>query len=341
MILLQLAVLALLFAGYAFFSLSESALTALSALRMKRLSVLRPALSPYFSEWLSRPHRLLVTLMIGSNVLSLAVSSLAAALALPLRARLPAKLVDLGVWILVTAALLVFAEMVPKIVGRVYRERVSEWALPVLSRVSRAFALLAAPVGWAMERLAPGMETAPVGRLSTLSLEELQHVIVESQAAGQMPAESGEMMKRVLSLTQRPVSAVLQPAEKVDAVPLETFGRPNGAELFVDLLVETGRTRVPVTRAGAPAGYVNVLDLFGEGVADAGRVESLTRRPLMVPPDKGVFDLLGDFQKSGEPVAFVQDGQEGRFLGIVTLEDVLEEIVGEILDEYDLEQKKP
>jgi CBS domain containing-hemolysin-like protein len=342
MIFLEVLVLLGLFACAAFFALSEAAVTALSALRMKRLSLFQPGLSGYFNEWLSKPHRLLTTLMVASNVISVAISSLAAAMAVPLIGRVPEKVLGVSVWLLTTVTLLIFGEMIPKIIGRVYRERVSVLVLPFLSRLTRLLFVVWSPAVWMLKKLAPGLATPPVNRLTALSLEELHHMIGESQAEGQMPSEDGEMMKRVLSLPQRAVSDIMQPANRVDAIHLEILGSIESAEqLFVDLLVETGHTRVPVMRGGDPVGYVNVMDLLKEW--RSGRVASLEElvRPIRrVPASMKVFALLQDFQKSGEHLAIVEQEGRKKFLGLVTLEDVLEEIVGEILDEYDLEQKK-
>jgi len=330
------ALLALLLLS-AFFSLAESAITALPLLKMKQITATVPALSRPFGEWLAKPQRLLITLLIGNNLAGVSVSSLAAVLAVPLEKWVPEQALEIGVWLVTTAVLLVFAEIIPKIVGRVYAERVSVVALPLLARVAGFFAFLLRP----LRRAGPAPEHMPVNPLMAVSLEELSHMIGESEKSGAVPQESGEMMHRVVSLQQRTAADILVPAAQVDMVPLDVLERgPGAAELFTDLLVETGRTRVPVTRAGVPVGYIRVLDILkSERARDAAALNALIRPAKSVPPTKPVADLLTDFQSAGEHIAFVED-EHGPFLGLVTLEDVLEEIVGDILDEYDLEQKK-
>ena len=93
MLLIQVIAFAELFALSMFFSMAESALTSLSPLRMKRISVDRPALRPAFIEWLAHPHRLLTTILIGNNFVNVAASSLFYTLALPLFALAPGKFV--------------------------------------------------------------------------------------------------------------------------------------------------------------------------------------------------------------------------------------------------------
>jgi putative hemolysin len=337
MVLIEAAVLALLFTASAFFAAAEAALTALSSLRMKKIGAFQPRLVAHFSRWLSKPHELLITILVGNNLANMAFSSLTGALFLPLLAGVPAG--EILVWLAASALVLIFAEIVPKIVGRVYAERIASRALPPLWGMARLLTFLFVPAQWLIARTGKGLE-APVNRLTALSLEEMQHVIQETEAAGQVPRESGEMMARVLSLHRRTVADILQPAHAVDSAPLEMLDAGGSEELFVDRLVESGRSRVPVTRAGVPVGVLHAMDLLKEW--KEGRVESLeglVRPARWVPPSKEVAELLADFQKSGDHMALVE-GEGGEFLGLATLEDVLEEVVGEILDEYDLEQKK-
>jgi CBS domain containing-hemolysin-like protein len=340
-ILLESAALLGLFGLSAFLSASETAITALSLLKMKRLSVAVPRLTEDLADWLAKPHRLLVTILVANNVANIAISSLSATMALPLTRYVRRDVVEVSVWLLASAALMVFGEMVPKIVGRAYRERLSVAALPLLQRVTRFFGFVFSPAHWLMARLAPRAERSPVSKLSALSLEEVGFMLGEYRATGAVPAESGEMLARALALPQRTVAEIRQPADKVDSVALEALEKsPESEELFVDLLVETGRTRVPVTRAGRPVGYVLVMDwLKHRRSGDAVRPQDLVRQARSVPPEMKVIDLLALFSASGEHLAFV--GRDVTdFQGLVTLEDALEEIVGEILDEYDVERNR-
>lgn len=339
MILLEAAALAAFLSLSAYFALVEAAVTALSAVRMKKLAFTHPALLPAFQEWLEKPHRLLTVLMIGNNLVNVAFSSLAALAAIPLHRLLPSAVVHWAVWGLVTVVLLVGGDIVPKIVGRTYRERVAVWALPLMSRATRALAFFWRPLDWALARWAPSLHRAPVNPLQVVSLEELQQVAAESSAAGHLPRESGEMFHRVLALTQKTAGEIARPAADLDRLPLEILDRAGGGERFLDLLVETGRTRVPVTRGDRPVGYVNVFDVLREGdVVSGAGVDGLVRPLRWVDPHTRVVDVLEDFRRKGDPFAVVGT-PTGELRGFLTLEDVLEQIVGDILDEYDRERK--
>lgn len=336
---LELIALFLLLCGSAYFALVESAVTALSAIRMKRLVAIDPKLYPYFHEWLATPHRVLSVLMVGNNMVNIAFSSVAAVAVLPLHGYFPSTAVSIVVWIVVTAMTLIFGEIVPKIVGRVYREPVTVLALPWLSRATKAFFFLWGPIGWAIKKWAPQFSQAPVNPLAVVSLEELQHAVQEGQQEGRITGESREMFQRALALHQKTAQEVAQPPEKMDTLPLEMLDRSGGRDLFIDLLVETGHTRVPVTRGGRVVGYVHVMDLLREArEGHSTDVEAMVRPIRRVRANRLASELLEEFRRSGDPVAIVES-EEGAAVGFITLEDVLEEIVGEILDEYDLEQK--
>ncbi len=340
MLLLECVLLMLLFGFSSFFSASETAITALSAFRMKQLSVLRPELRSFFSDWLEKPHRLLATILIGNNFVNVAISSLMAVMVVPLAVYVPKQFLDFMVWLAATAILMVLCEITPKIIGRVFCERISEKSLPVLSQLTRLFFLFWGPLGWILKKTAPKLAAPPANRLTTFNLEELRHIIGESQAMGEVPGDSGEMMKRVLELPQRAVSDIMQSFKDVDFLNIERLDKADSpVDLFVDLMAETGHTRIPVFREGAPIGHVNVLNLLKKGYSGALSVpEDLIRPVRYVSADKKVLELLGEFQRSGDHLALVK-GTDGQLQGLVTLEDVLEEIVGEILDEYDLEKK--
>jgi CBS domain containing-hemolysin-like protein len=318
------------------FSAAEAALTALSTLRMKRLSVERPSLTPALSEWITHPHRLLTTLLVGNNFVNVAASSLFYTMLLPVRTVLPPRVFDALMWLSATALFVAGAEIIPKIIGRAYRDRICAWGLPVLARMKDGLFFIWGPVGWALGKAAPRFAVAPANPLMVTSLEDLHHALTESESQGDVPPDAAAMIRRAVQLPERTAGQIMQPAVKVDGLSLDLLGGRRPPDFYVDVLIEAGRTRLPVFKKGEPVGYVNALDLMA--VEAAPPLEKILRPLRRVRPEEKVLDLLHTFKSSGDPIAAVQDGD--RFLGLVTLEDVLEEVVGEILDEYDLEQKK-
>jgi CBS domain containing-hemolysin-like protein len=334
----QAVLLVLLLALSAYFGLVEAAITALSPIRMKKLAMHSPRLRPLFQEWLAHPHRLLSVLLVGNNAVNIGFSSVAAVAAVPLHPFFPRVAVTWSVWFLVTVLLIVAGDILPKVAGRAYRERVAAWALPLLSRATRSLYFVWGPLGWALKKFAPAFKEAPVNELTVVSLEELQHAVSESQAAGHLHGDAGEMFRRALAFSRRTAGEVARPPDRMDTLALEILDRPDGRELFMDLLVESGRTRVPVTRGSRAVGYVNALDFMA--AADTGihpDVSEMVRPLRRVPPAARAADLLEDFRRSGDPLAILET-PDGEMAGLLTMEDLLEQIVGDILDEYDREK---
>ena len=217
-----------------------------------------------------------------------------------------------------------------------YREKICKWGLPILHWLKDALYLVWGPVEWVLGMVSPGLAQGPANPLMVTSLEELQYALTQSESQGRVPADAAEMIRRVVRLPERTAVQIMTPAQNVDGLSLDLLAGRRAADFYVNVLVESGRTRLPVFRQGEVVGYVNAMDLLG--AAEPPPLETMLRPLHRVPPDAKVPDLLQFFKDRGDPLAAVLEGD--RFLGLVTLEDVLEEIVGEILDEYDAEKKK-
>jgi CBS domain containing-hemolysin-like protein len=167
-------------------------------------------------------------------------------------------------------------------------------------------------------------------------LEEVRTLIGEANSSGELEPETSRMLERTLNLSDREVMKIMVPLEKIDSVDADL-----PEEKLLDLITEMGRSRVPLYRGGRQnvIGFIYAKDLLAAWQAHKGiNVNEFLRPAYCIEPNKKVFDLLKEFQTGKTHIAFVSD-PSGKVMGIVTLEDVLEAILGEILDEYDL--KKP
>ena len=245
--------------------------------------------------------------------------------------------VETEVWLFMTVLLFVFGEFIPKTIGRHYPQRVTLLGLPWISRLTRA---VTPPLRWFLglvEKQFPSLEGVPVGKLSVYTLEEFREMIQASAAQGQMPHRSVQMMERALGFHKIPVSKIMTPFEKVESVNLGW-----DPDRVLDRVSELGRTRVPAYRTHPRkiGGYLHVKDLLlaWRGVLPLS-LDVLLRQPLYIPPTRTAGELLEDFRRGLSHLAVIQDDR-GECLGIITLEDVLEEVTGEILDEYDIENPR-
>ena len=321
----------------ALFSATETALLSLSRPRLKKLISQRPELAPAFTEWLSAPQYLLTTILIGNtmtNVVATLLVTDAALLALP---KIHRAWVETGCWLLMTFVLFIFAEFIPKTLARHYPQRVTLTTLHGMSLLTRALAPILRGVIGLLDKL-PMFEGMPVGRLSVYTVEELREMIRAGGAGGQVTRRSMQMMERALALNRLPVSQIMTPFAKIESVNLGL-----SPEAVVDRVAEIGRTRVPAWRGDSPrriGGYLHVKDLLlvWRGALPLNP-DLLLRRPLTVKTNTPASELLEEFRKGTAHIALVND-EQGVCQGMVTLEDVLEELVGEILDEYDVENPR-
>ena len=177
----------------------------------------------------------------------------------------------------------------------------------------------------------------PFSRYNFLSIEEIRGLIKETDTTKALGNEASRMLDKALLLGDMSVSVIMTPLEKIDSVKADL-----PEERFIDLVVETGRSRIPIYK-GTPdkiIGFIHVKDMLAE--CRLGKknscLDEFLRPPYFITKDKKVYDLLMDFQSGKTHIAFVKD-VFGVVCGMVTLEDVLEEIVGDILDEAELGRK--
>jgi len=341
LIFICLVALVFLFVMSAFWSGAETALTSLSKYRIKKLIALNKHLSSMLGQWLKAPYYLLTTILIGNTANDLLLSSLATVIVLrvcsPFFGVVPRGLVEVVDWLGISFLLLVLGEMTPKIFARRNPEKVTLALLPALSRIMKVSAYVISPFTNTLKFLFPRLNLVPVGRLSYISLEEIHGLITEANSTGALAKETSQMLERVLKLGALSVKEIMTPVKDVEAVNLY-----QNEDKFLDLVVETGRSRVPVYNSNINkiAGFLHTKDLLWCWKKNKECFSrEIIRPPYFVSPDKKVSELLREFQSGKTHMAFVVDGV-GNIAGLVTLEDVLEDIVGEILDEYDLKRER-
>lgn len=329
-----------LFLFSAFWSSAETALTSLSKYRIKKLIALNKKFAAALGQWLKAPYYLLTTVLVGNTINDLLISYLASILVFqifnPFFNIIPREVFEFANWISTTFFLLIFGEVTPKVYSRRNPEKVTIFSLPILSRLTNITNFIVSPFIKITKILFPRLNLVPVGRLTCVSLEEVHGLISEANVTGALGKEASLMLERVLKLGNLKVSQIMTPINNVDAVSLS-----QDDEKFLDLVVETGRSRVPVYNVSINKiiGFIHTKDLLWCWKNNHGHFSrEMIRPPYFVNMDKKVYELLKEFQSGKTHLAFVVDSF-GNTAGLVTLEDVLEDIVGEILDEYDLKKQ--
>jgi magnesium and cobalt exporter, CNNM family len=325
MIYVWIVVLALLVT--AFFSAAEMSFIAANRLRLRHLAEAGNRNAARYLESFKQPERLLSTAMMGVTIAHITASSVATWALVPEVGEAPALVVTT---VLLTPLMLVFGEVIPKAVAR-------EWATALILRLFHVIEIasrILAPLNWSANALVGGA-LALVGRRPTstrvfVSREELKLLLQLEPEEADVTSSEAEMIDKIFDLGETAVREVMVPMVDVAALP-ETAT----PEDCVRLIAERGFSRIPVyaDRIFNVVGVVTAMDLLRHG-ATARDVRSLMRPASYVPETKRIDDLLRDMQKARVQLAVVVD-EYGAAVGTVTVEDIVEQVVGEIRDEHD------
>jgi CBS domain containing-hemolysin-like protein len=272
------------------------------------------------------PERLLSTAMMGVTIAHITASSVATWVLLPVVGGAAAILVTLAL----TPIMLVFGEVIPKAVARERATGLILWLFPVIETLGR----LLTPLTWGANALV-GWALSLVGRQRTstrqfVSREELKLLLQMEPEEADVTVSEAEMIDKIFDLGETAVREVMVPLVDVAALP-ETASPAD----VVRLIQERGFSRIPVftDRVFNIVGVVTAMDLLRRG-AEAPDLRALMRPATYVPETKHIDDLLREMQKNRVQLAVVVD-EYGGAVGIVTVEDIVEEVVGEIRDEHD------
>jgi putative hemolysin len=307
----------------AFFSGSETALIGSGRIKLNHLAEKGSRGAKRAMRLLRDPGELLGIILVGNNLVNVWAAALATVLIGPLYAT-----------ILITLLLLIFAEITPKTLAAHQPEK---YAIRIAAPV-QAFGLVFKPIVWVTTGIADLILWPILGgrqkRERRMSRQELMTAIRLGGRDGELEPSETRMTSEILALKDKPVRRIMIPLDDVDGIP-ESADFEEAMKTFV----ETENTRCPVYRGelGEMVGLLLVKDLLvhSEGARENWRkyVRPLMRCRAGLETD----ELLRDMQIQRSHMAAVED-DSGTVIGIVTMEDVLEEIVGEIQDEHDDEE---
>ena len=239
-------------------------------------------------------------------------------------------------FLILTYLSVVLGELVPKAIALQRAELLAVWLAPPVEFLAR----IAKPVVWLLQVSANwiarlfGVEPAPSG-VTAHTEEDIRMIVAEGRQSGGVERVEEELIYKVFDFADKEAHDVMVPRPEVVMISVDL-----PAQECLDAIVDSPYTRYPAYRNSVDeiVGILHVRDLF-KALYDRGidnvDVEGLLRTPYYVPETKDLASLLAEFRKTNQHMAIVVD-EYGSVQGIVTLEDLLEEIVGEIEDEYDL-----
>jgi CBS domain containing-hemolysin-like protein len=312
----------------AFFSSSEVALISITRAKSRTLvNEGRPG-SKAVAALKESPEHLLITILIGNTFVNIAAASIATAVAIQVFG-------DIGVGIatgFVVIVLLVFGEIGPKIYAARASDSFALTVAPVILFLSRIFT----PVIWLVERVSPKFGIGKETTEPALTEEEIKEWIDVGKEDGTIEQAEQDMLYSVLEFADTTAREIMTP--RVDVIAMEDTV---SFEEAIRIFNETGFSRIPVyhDQIDNITGILNVKDVFSAMVSHRkdSTIKEVMYDPMFVPETKKIDDLLKELQVHRVQMAIVLD-EYSSFAGIVTVEDILEEIVGDIMDEYDKEE---
>jgi putative hemolysin len=282
------------------------------------------------------PVRFISTVQVGITVFGIALGAIGEPLLSGYFESLPRGVAFAISFTLLTYLSVTLGELVPKAIAL----QKSEQLAIALAMPLNALSWFAYPIVWLLQVSANAvlrlfrMRPVPAG-IMTFTREDIRQSVAAAEDVGEIESSEEEMLYKVFDFAGKEVSEVLVPRPEVAAISIDL---PPEEALVV--VFDSPYTRYPVIRDSLDeiVGIIHVRDLF-QALHDRGiqsvELEDLVRAPYVVPETKDLAALLADFRREKQHMAIVVD-EYGSTEGIVTLEDVLEELVGEIEDEFDL-----
>ncbi len=316
-----------------FFSGSETALTAASRARMHQYEKNGDTRAGIVMKLLERQDQLIGTLLIGNNIVNILASALATSLFLKLFGEAGVAVATLVMTLLVV----IFAEVMPKSFALSYADRFAVSVAPVVRILVIVFSPFAVAVGWIVRRLLRRLGVDIDSGASLLTgHEELRGAVEVLHRDGSVVKDDRDRLGGILDLHELEISDVM-----IHRTNMETINLDDSPEQIVKQLLDSPFTRIPLWQGDSDniVGVIHskdVLRALATKKSDISQVDikRIASKPWFVPETTTLKDQLDAFLREKAHFALVVD-EYGEVEGLVTLEDILEEIVGDIADEHD------
>lgn len=322
----QIIILIVLLALSAFFSSAETALTTVNRIRIRTLADEGKKSAETVLKITDDSGKMLSAILIGNNIVNLSAASLTTTLAYSFG----------GPWVaaasaVLTVAILLFGEITPKTMATIHAERMSLVYAPIIS----TFMKIMTPAIWVINGMSLGvlflLRVDPNDRKRAMTETELRTIVDVSHEDGVIESDEKEMIYNVFDLGDAKAKDVMVPRVHVTFADAES-----SYEELIELFREDKFTRLPVFEENTDnvIGTINMKDLLLFDNSKEFHVRDILREAYFTYEYKNISELLVEMRQASFNIAIVLD-EYGETAGLITLEDILEEIVGEIHDEYD------
>ena len=323
----QIIILLILLALSAFFSSNETALMSVNKIRLRSLADegnKRAAMALDILE--NQTPKLLSAILIGNNIVNISASSLATTLAYSFGGYMVSI-----VTVILTVLILIFGEITPKNYATINAEKITLRYIPVF----KFLMTIMTPVIFIINLFSRGvmrlMRVDPDAASKAMTEEELRSIVYVSHEDGVIESDEKEMIYNVFDLGDATAKDIMVPRVHVTFADVEST-----YDELIEIFREDKFTRLPVYKDSQNniVGIINMKDLLLYDKNEEFVIDRFLRKPHFTYETKSISDLLVEMKDSTFNIAIVLD-EYGDMAGLITLEDILEEIVGEIHDEYD------
>ncbi len=313
----------------AFFSSAETALTTVNRVRLKALADEGNKHAQTAMDILDKYGKMLSAILIGNNIVNLTASSLMTIVAMKIRLS-----VGIATGIL-TVVILIFGEIVPKNMAMIYSEKLALFYAVLIAGLMKVMT----PVIFVVDKLSGGIMKLlhiDTSKKTAMTEVELRTYVEVSHEDGVIESEEREMIYNVFDFSDALAKDIMIP--RIDMV---TVSEDAGYEEVMALFKECMYTRIPVFREDKDniIGMINIKDFILVEEREHFSISSIMRQAYYTYEFKKTADLLIEMREKRANVSFVLN-EYGATVGMITLEDLLEEIVGEIRDEYDEDEEE-
>ncbi|WP_418965368.1 hemolysin family protein [Cetobacterium sp.] len=319
-----------------FFSASETALTSFKTTDLEDIEKSNKKTAHLLKKWLKSPNEILTGMLLGNNIVNILGSSIATALAINIMGNSPRSLAI--VTAVMTVLILIFGEITPKIMAKNNSKRFSKLVIGPIYY----FGILMKPIVkilmWTSILIGRilGVEVKTENIMFTE--EDLISFVNVGEAEGIIEEEEKEMIHSIVGLGETNAKEIMTPRTSMFAVE----GNKTLDDIWEEM-IEAGFSRIPVYEETIDniIGVLytkDVLNYLKEHSTDT-QVKELVREAYYVPETKSIIEILQEFKSKKVHIALVLD-EYGGIGGVLTIEDLLEEIVGEIRDEFDNEEEE-
>ncbi len=330
---IQLIIIIILLMLSAFFFFSETALTTSNKIRLRSMAEEGNKRAKKVLEITDDSGKMLSAILIGNNIVNLSSASLATTLATKIFGNAGAGIAT-GI---LTLLVLIFGEISPKTFATIHSDKISLAYAGVIGWLMK----LLTPAIYIINKLALGflilLRVDASGAQNTMTEDELRTIVDVSHEEGVIETEEREMINNVFDFGDAQAREVMVP--RIDM----TFADINSTYYeLLEIFREDKFTRLPVYEDSTDnvVGIINMKDLLLYEDKDQFSIRNILRKPYYTYEHKNTAELLLEMRKSSINIAIVLD-EYGATAGLITLEDLLEEIVGEIRDEYDMDEEDP